>query len=107
MSSGTGQVTGRGFNHIDVVNAFGPALVLRYHWIPGLRTNPPALVEPQVTAEGFPPLVKIIGPPEKFTLSTCVKCDAVWSTKHEPALISATKQTEAAADLQLTKVTAP
>jgi hypothetical protein len=68
---GKGRVTERGFNRLvfDGVEPQGGSVVLAYQYIPGLKTDPEARVEPTMR-EGVPlPFIKIVHPPRGFTLS--------------------------------------
>lgn len=68
VESGNGRVVGREFNRVEVAGASGPALILRYNWLPGLVTVPPSTIEPYVWSAGFPPLIRIVKPPANFVL---------------------------------------
>jgi hypothetical protein len=76
MHEGSGRVTARGFNRVDVSGVSGGQVVLKYHWLPGLVASPPAKIEPAQVADGFPPFVRVINPPPAFTLSLCRNCKA-------------------------------
>ena len=68
VQAGSGQVLGRDFNRIEVGDVSGPALTLRYHWVPGLETVPSSRIESYAWSADFPPLIRIINPPAKFIL---------------------------------------
>lgn len=76
VQSGHARVTSRSFNRVEFADAQGDQLVLRYLWVPGMVTVPPAKVEPTIVAPGFPPLVRVVNPPARFVLSTCATCQA-------------------------------
>ncbi len=75
VASGTGNVRSRGFNRIDVDGAAGPALTLRYVWMPGLVTTPRAQIEPVQIKAGMPALIRVRHPPGSFTISVCARCE--------------------------------
>jgi hypothetical protein len=83
VQSGHARVTSRSFNRVEFADAQGDQLVLRYLWVPGMVTVPPAKLEPTIVAPGFPPLVRVFNPPARFVLSTCAKCQAGASTTPE------------------------
>ena len=66
--AGQGRVTGRDFNRIELNDVSGPALTLRYNWVPGLETVPPSRIEPYRWSSEFPPLIRILDPPPNFVL---------------------------------------
>ena len=74
VASGTGYIRGRSFNKIEVAGAAGPELTLRYNWMPGLVTTPPAKIEAAQVEMGMPPLIRIVAPPASFTISACQAC---------------------------------
>lgn len=70
LLSGSGRVVARGFNRIEIGGAGGPELTLRYHWMPGLSVTPPARLEPVPSpVAGWPPLIRVLSPPEHFVIS--------------------------------------
>ena len=54
---------------LEVRNAAGPELILKYHWIEGLASDPPLAVEPHAVGDDPIPFVRVEAPPERFTLS--------------------------------------
>jgi hypothetical protein len=72
--AGSGRIAARSFNRLDVEDASGPALILKYHWLPGLVTSPPTTIEPVQLVPGFPPFIRVLNPPSKFSVSLCTRC---------------------------------
>ncbi|MCX7113466.1 MAG: hypothetical protein NTX45_25870 [Proteobacteria bacterium] len=68
IQSGKGRIQSRDFNQIIVSDVQGPTLTLRYSWIPGLVTSPPTRIEAEQVLPDFPPLIRIINPPDRFDL---------------------------------------
>ena len=68
VQEGGGRVTGRDFNRIEVADASGAALTLRYHWVPRLETVPPSKIEAYQWSPDFPPLIRIVNPPASFVV---------------------------------------
>lgn len=65
---GNGRVVA-GFDRIDCFDVEGEDVVLKYHWVRGLRASPPLVLEP-VSRPGDPiPLIRIREPPARFRLS--------------------------------------
>ena len=69
LQSGLARIESRDFNRIVVTDAKGSELVLRYNWRPELVTNPPSKIVPEQVAQEFPPLIKIVNPPDRFEIS--------------------------------------
>ena len=66
--SGSGVVSHAGFNDLELDRLQGAQVVLKYHFVAGLVTNPAARVEP-VTLPGDPsPFIRLIEPPPRVTL---------------------------------------
>jgi hypothetical protein len=76
IQSGSGRIVARGFNRLEVADASGPQLVLKYHWLPDLVASPPATLEAVQVAPGFPAFIRVVNPPREFTISLCTKCKA-------------------------------
>jgi hypothetical protein len=74
--AGRGQIASRGFNRLEVTGSGGLQVVLKYHWLPGLVTSPPARIEPVQVHPGVPPFICVLNPPPDFTVSLCPKCGA-------------------------------
>lgn len=69
VAQGRAEIIDRCVNRL-AVRAQGPEpIVLRYHWVPGLRSFPPAVVEPVAGIPGDRPLIRITNPPASFVLS--------------------------------------
>lgn len=65
---GAAHLDGRCINRVEFSGVAGPRLVLRYHWVPGLRALPSGTVEPVVLKPGAPPFVAVVDPPPAFAL---------------------------------------
>lgn len=65
---GTGGVVERCVNRVQIEGASGSPLVLRYHWVPGLRSEPSGRVEPVDLVPGARPFVAIHDPPANLVL---------------------------------------
>jgi hypothetical protein len=57
-----------GFNRIELSNVKGDEVILKYHWIDGLSSDPAAKIVPINIADDPIPFIKIIGPPPALTL---------------------------------------
>lgn len=57
------------FNRIRASKVRGEEIVLKYHWLPGLVSDPPATIAPEIIGDDPIPFIKIVHPPEAFTLS--------------------------------------
>ncbi|MCM8594548.1 hypothetical protein [Accumulibacter sp.] len=68
VAEGAARIESREFNRVVVSDAAGERVTLRYNWVPGLATEPPAQVVPAADGSGFRPLVTVIDPPPRFTL---------------------------------------
>ena len=55
-------------NGIQGSNVSGAEVILKYHWTPGLVSNPPATILPEKILEDPIPFIKIINPASEFTL---------------------------------------
>lgn len=66
---GAGRVAGRGFNRLDLQDLSGPAVTLKYHYVPGMAADPPVKLEPVLLQNDPEPFVRIIAPPPAATLS--------------------------------------
>lgn len=66
--SGSGVVTHFGFNDLALDQLKGAQVVLKYHFVPGLKAAPATRIEP-VTLAGDPtPFIRLIDPPPRVTL---------------------------------------
>jgi hypothetical protein len=65
---GTGRIVGRTFGRVELDSVSGGSVTLKYHYVPGLRTEPSRQVEP-VMHLGIPtPFIRIVNPPAHVTL---------------------------------------
>ena len=69
VAAGQARIAGRGVNRLELADAAGGELVLRYHWLPGLVASNGAVLEPAPSAPGFPPFIRVRNPPASFTVS--------------------------------------
>ena len=67
--TGHATVVARCFNRVDIHTDAGPAVVLKYHWVPGLTSTPAAAISPRLVVPGARPFVAIDHPPADFSLS--------------------------------------
>lgn len=68
FAKGAGTIVARSFNRIELSQLSGPSVVLKYHYVLGLESIPPARLEP-VQLPGDPePFVGIIEPPSRLIL---------------------------------------
>jgi hypothetical protein len=65
---GSGAVTGRSFNRIELSQLSGPSVVLKYHFVPGLESIPPARLEPTSMPGDPQPFVRVFDPPPHLVL---------------------------------------
>lgn len=69
LARGAGKVTA-GPNLIRCEEVEGPSVILKYHWIEGLRATPPASIRPVLLLPGDPiPFIQVDAPPRSFSLS--------------------------------------
>ena len=65
---GTGVVTARAVGRVELDRLSGPSVVLKYHYVPGLRAVPPTEIVP-FPVEGDPtPFVRLVDPPPRLVL---------------------------------------
>jgi hypothetical protein len=65
---GNGRLIGRSFNRVDIGGVSGSEITLRYQWVPGMQTVPASQIEPYQWSVDFPAFVRVISPPENFSL---------------------------------------
>jgi hypothetical protein len=63
---GSGHVQERGHNHVLITDIKGPELVLKYHYVPGLVTDPPTLIQGIRLLDDPKPFVRIVDPPPRL-----------------------------------------
>ncbi|HEY6006771.1 MAG TPA: hypothetical protein VIU40_00470, partial [Geobacteraceae bacterium] len=69
LAEGEGRVAA-GPNQIRCDHVRGDHVVLKYHWVAGLRATPPAAVEPvRLLADDPIPFIRVNHPPPEFTVS--------------------------------------
>ena len=64
---GQGQVIAR-LNRLEVATGGGNEVVLKYHWLDGLVSNPPATIVPVKIYDDPVPFIKVVDPPRSFIL---------------------------------------
>ena len=64
---GEGKVNA-GFNRLELSDLKGKEIILKYHWVDGLRAIPPAQIEAVIMADDPIPFIKLINPPAAVTL---------------------------------------
>jgi uncharacterized membrane protein len=64
---GQGKVKAR-FNRLELTELTGNPIILKYHWVAGLKSEPAAKIEPAQLADDPIPFIKIIDPPPTMTL---------------------------------------
>lgn len=58
-----------GYDRIECSEVEGSEVILKYHWVAGLRSDPPLAVEPIHLLDDPIPFLRILDPPERFVLS--------------------------------------
>ena len=69
VAQGQAEIIDRCVNRIAVRAQSSESVVLRYHWVAGLRSFPAAIVEPVAGLPGDRPNILIRNPPASFVLS--------------------------------------
>ncbi|HSK31029.1 MAG TPA: hypothetical protein VLA17_13790 [Candidatus Limnocylindria bacterium] len=64
---GEGKVRA-GFNRLELSDITGKEVVLKYHWVAGLRSEPVVAIVPVKIADDPIPFIKLINPPPNLTL---------------------------------------
>jgi hypothetical protein len=65
---GSGQVMAK-LNRLEVATGGATEVVLKYHWLDGLVSNPAATIVPVKIYEDPIPFIKVVDPPRSFMLS--------------------------------------
>ena len=68
VARGRGKVVSQGLNSIKVEAAGGDAVVLRFHWMEGLRCRPGCRVERQRVPEDRVGFIRVPSPPPRFEI---------------------------------------
>ncbi len=66
---GAGEVTGRATNRLDLANLEGDTIVLKYHFVPGMVTEPPTQVDGIQMLDDPQPFIRIRRPPRSLRLT--------------------------------------
>jgi hypothetical protein len=69
LLKGEGEIAA-GLNRLRGSRIRGNEIVLKYHWIPGLVSDPPATIVRERVLDDPIPFIKIIDPPPAFILRT-------------------------------------
>jgi hypothetical protein len=64
---GQGKVKAQ-FNRLVLAELTGNPIILKYHWVAGLKSEPAVKIEPAHLADDPIPFMKIIDPPPTMTL---------------------------------------
>src|SRR5262249_2009230 len=67
--SGAGRVVERRHNRVIFADLVGSEIILKYHFLPGLKSEPPTTLVPVYYAGDPTPFLKIIDPPSRLALS--------------------------------------
>jgi hypothetical protein len=65
---GDGHISAREHNKVVFSDLSGPAVLLKFHLVPGLKTEPATTLIPVQLADDPTPFVKIVDPPKKIRL---------------------------------------
>lgn len=65
---GTGRVAAHAVNRVDLADLKGDTVVLKYHYVPGLRTDPPTEIDGVQLLDDPVPFVRIRKPPAAVRL---------------------------------------
>lgn len=65
---GSGRVVLRQWNEIRFDDVSGSEVVLPYHWVRGIASDPPLELKEFYTDDGFGPFIRIAFPPTRFSL---------------------------------------
>lgn len=65
---GTGKIVERGFNRLVLDDLQGDDVLLKYHYIPGLVSDPPVAIEPAWIGDDPNPFVRLLHPPVRVVL---------------------------------------
>ncbi|HRD49856.1 MAG TPA: hypothetical protein PL166_09690 [Candidatus Contendobacter sp.] len=65
---GDGRVTARQHNRIDLDGLSGTEVIVRYHFLPGLKSRPAARIEPVFLEDDPVPFIRILNPPQSISI---------------------------------------
>lgn len=63
---GTGRIEKRGHNQLSVSDLSGDSVILKYHFVNGLKSKPEAMLVPVKIMDDPVPFIKIINPPKNI-----------------------------------------
>ena len=81
FASGAGRVVRRCFNLVELETEGAGEMVLKYHWVPGMVSVPPATIERRDLLPGARPFVVLRDPPRHLVLTTGDPTAAKCSTR--------------------------
>jgi len=65
---GIGTIVARTHNKIQLAGLEGSAVILKYHFLPGLRSDPPTPMEPIYLEDDPNPFIRLPSPPQRLML---------------------------------------
>jgi hypothetical protein len=65
---GSGKIAARSINRLELEQLSGPSVVLKYHYVPGLGSTPPARLGPAKVGDDPIPFIRVISPPPHLVL---------------------------------------
>ena len=65
---GTGRVEERAHNRVVITDVVGSEIVLKYHYVPGLTTDPSTVIDGVRVLDDPKPFVRIVDPPPRLRL---------------------------------------
>jgi hypothetical protein len=68
VMTGTGRIAERDHNRLVITDINGPELVLKYHYVAGLKTDPPTKIEGTRVPDDPTPFVRIANPPSRLRI---------------------------------------
>jgi hypothetical protein len=68
VSGGTGRVRERDHNHLLITDIVGSEIVLKYHYVPGLVTEPPVELSGERLLDDPTPFIRIADPPAQLRI---------------------------------------
>lgn len=81
FASGAGRVLRRCFNLVELETEGTGEMVLKYHWVPGMVSMPPATIERRDLLPGARPFIVLRDPPRHLVLTTGDPTAAKCSTR--------------------------
>ena len=66
---GSGKVIQRKPNRIDLDEVAGDVATLKYHYVDGMVSNPPAVLQPVMLPGDPQPFIRVLAPPRKMSIT--------------------------------------